>query len=81
LAASRFQLLPSKGTYFQLLGYEKISEEADTAYAVRLTKEHKIASIPLSVFYHEKTDNKVLRFCFAKSKDTLLKAAEILSKV
>jgi len=81
LAASRFQILPSKGTYFQLLGYDKISDEADTAYAVRLTKAHKIASIPLSVFYHEKTDNKVLRFCFAKSKDTLLKAAEILSKV
>jgi len=81
LAASRFQILPSKGTYFQLLGYDKIGDEADTSYAVRLTKEHKIASIPLSVFYHEKTDNKVLRFCFAKSKDTLLKAAEILSKV
>ena len=45
------------------------------------TKEFKIASIPLSVFYHDKTDNKVLRFCFAKSEDTLNKASEILCRI
>lgn len=78
---SRFEILPSKGTYFQLLSYKKISEELDTDFAVRMTIEHKVASVPLSVFYKSKEDNKVLRFCFAKGKDTLEKAAEILSKI
>jgi len=48
---------------------------------VRLTKEHKVASIPTSVFYHKKTDNNVLRFCFAKNNETLEKAAEKLMRV
>ncbi|HKC67163.1 MAG TPA: methionine aminotransferase, partial [Bacteroidia bacterium] len=48
---------------------------------IRLTKEYKLASIPLSVFYHEKIDNKLLRFCFAKKDETLEKAAEILCKL
>jgi methionine aminotransferase len=49
--------------------------------AVRLTKEKGIASVPVSVFYHDRTDNKVLRFCFAKGEDTLKKAADILCKL
>ncbi len=78
---SRFSIIPSKGTYFQLLGYENISNENDVDFAVRLTKENKIASIPISVFYNNKIDKKVLRFCFSKNEDTLLKAAEILNKI
>jgi methionine aminotransferase len=78
---SRFKLLPCEGSYFQLLGYQKITQEKDTDFAVRLTKEYKVASIPTSVFYHKKNDNQVLRFCFAKEKTTLEQAAEQLHKV
>lgn len=78
---SKFKLFPCEGSYFQLLGYQKITQEKDTDFAVRLTREHKVASIPTSVFYHKKTDNQVLRFCFAKEKETLEKAAEQLQKV
>ena len=70
--ASRFKLKPSKGTYFQLLDYGAISDEEDQDIAVRLTKEFKIASIPISVFYHNPVQNNVLRFCFAKEEETLL---------
>jgi len=81
IKGSRFSIIPSKGTYFQLLGYENISDENDVDFAVRLTKEKKIASIPISVFYNNKIDKKVLRFCFSKNQETLLKAAEILNKI
>lgn len=78
LKGSRFRLMNCSGSYFQLLGYDKISEEGDYDFAVRLTKEHRLASVPVSVFYHDRTDNKLLRFCFAKGEDTLKKAADIL---
>ena len=75
---SRFKLLDCSGSYFQLLGYEKIGNEQDYDMAVKLTREQGIASVPVSVFYHDKTDNHVLRFCFAKSENTLKQAAQIL---
>lgn len=78
---SRFKINPSTGTYFQLLDYSAITDEKEADFAVRLTKEYKVASIPVSVFYHKKTENKVLRFCFAKSEDTMDKAAAILCKI
>jgi methionine aminotransferase len=78
---SNFKILPCLGSYFQLLNYGKITQERDIDFAARLTKEHKIASIPTSVFYHKKNDNNVLRFCFAKENETLEKAAEQLMKV
>ncbi len=78
---SRFKILPCEGSYFQLLGYNKITQEKDTEFAVRLTKEHKIAAIPTSVFYHQSVDNQVLRFCFAKQNETLEKAAEKIMKI
>jgi methionine aminotransferase len=81
LSASRFEFIPSKGTYFQLLDYHKITEEYDYDVAVRLTKEKKIASIPVSVFNVANYDTNVLRFCFAKTDDTLKKAAEILCQI
>jgi methionine aminotransferase len=81
IKGSKFKLFPCEGSYFQLLGYQKITQEKDTDFAVRLTREYKVASIPTSVFYHKKTDNQVLRFCFAKEKETLEKAAEQLQKV
>jgi len=78
---SQFTIIPSKGTYFQLLGYEKISDESDVDFAVRLTKEKKVASIPISVFYGSEFDNRSLRFCFAKSEETLKRGAEILNSI
>jgi methionine transaminase len=78
---SKFTFEPSAGTYFQLLKYEDITKEKDTDYAVRLIKEFGVASVPVSVFYHKPTDNKVLRFCFAKKEETLERAAEILNKI
>lgn len=81
LKGSKFSVVPSKGTYFQLLGYESISEESDLDFAIRLTKEWKIASIPISVFYLNNMDIKVLRFCFSKNDETLLKAAEIINRI
>tara|TARA_B110000908_G_C10251457_1_gene452354 strand:- start:1795 stop:2940 length:1146 start_codon:yes stop_codon:yes gene_type:complete len=78
---SRFTFKPSKGTYFQLLNYEKITNENDVIFAKKLISEHKIASIPVSVFNQNNQDDKVLRFCFAKTEETLYKAAEILCKL
>ena len=78
---SKFEILPSSGTYFQLLRYSNITDASDTDFAIELTKKHKIASIPVSVFYHQKVDEKVLRFCVAKKEETLRAAAEILNRV
>jgi methionine aminotransferase len=81
ISESRFTVIPSRGTYFQLLGYSAISEEDDMDLARRLTLDHKVASIPVSAFYEKRTDHKVLRFCFAKSEETLMRGAEILNKL
>jgi methionine aminotransferase len=78
---SKFTFKPSKGTYFQLLEYKAISSEGDIELAKRWTKEKKVASIPISVFYKQGLDNKLLRFCFAKSDETLMKGAEILNNI
>ncbi|HEY7743346.1 MAG TPA: methionine aminotransferase, partial [Burkholderiales bacterium] len=79
--ASRFKPLPSRGTFFQNLVYDAVSDERDADLAVRLTKERGLASIPMSAFYRKPPDHKVLRFCFAKSEETLAKGAEILCKI
>ena len=78
---SRFTVIPASGTYFQLLDYKKITDKKDTDFAISLTKEYGIASVPVSVFYGTPVDNKVLRFCFAKDNETLEKAAEILCRI
>jgi methionine transaminase len=81
ITGSKFRIIPSHGTYFQLLDYSGITDEPETEFAIRLTREHGLASIPVSVFYQKRTDNKVLRFCFAKKEETLEKAAEILCRI
>ncbi len=81
IANSGFKILPSEGSYFQLLDYSKISNLPDTEFARKLTIENKVASIPVSVFYHIPTDNKVLRFCFAKNDHTLEEAGKRLSEI
>ncbi len=78
---SKFSFTPASGTYFQLLDYSKITDEGDVAFAERLTKEYGIASIPVSVFNLNQQDDKVLRFCFAKTEDTLKRAAQILCRI
>jgi len=81
LKDSRFKPLPSRGTFFQNLAYDAISDEKDTELAIRLTKEHGVAAIPVSVFYRQPPAHRVLRFCFAKSEATLARGAEILSRL
>ena len=81
LKGSKFKFIPSQGTYFQLLDYSAITNENDVDFAERLTKEKSIASIPVSVFNVNNQNDKLLRFCFAKSDDTLEKAAEILNGI
>jgi len=81
IAPSRFTAIPSKGTYFQLLNFENITDKSDVDFAIELTKKNKIASIPVSVFYHKKVDAHVLRFCFAKDDETLRLAAEIINAI
>jgi methionine aminotransferase len=81
MKSSRFEFIPSGGTYFQLMSYKNISREHDVHLAKRLTIEIGVASIPVSVFYHNKTDENILRFCFAKEDDTLKRAAEKLCRI
>lgn len=78
IKGSKLTYTPAHGTYFQLLNYSGITDESDVTFAERLTKEHKIASIPVSVFNLNQQDDKVLRFCFAKTDETLKRAGEIL---
>jgi methionine aminotransferase len=75
---SNFKIVPSKGTYFQMLDFSGISNENDVAFAERLTKEYKIATIPTSVFNEGQNDFKQIRVCFAKTDETLAEAAKIL---
>jgi methionine aminotransferase len=79
VAPSRFKLVPSSGTYFQLADFSAISDKTDTEFSAWLTREHKVACIPISVFYRQAPDQKVVRFCFAKHNDTLRKAAKLLT--
>jgi methionine aminotransferase len=81
IKASKFELLDSKGTYFQLASYKNISDEKDVDFVKWLTREWKVASIPISVFYHRNLDQKIVRFCFAKENETLARAAEKLNKI
>jgi len=81
LKGTPLKIYPCQGTYFQLLGYEKISREPDTEIARTWIREHKIASIPVSVFYRDKSDHHLLRFCFAKEDATLEQAANLLRRI
>lgn len=81
LEQTRFELLPCSGSYFQSVTYNGITDEKDSDFALRLTKEIGVASIPTSVFYTQGTDHHVLRFCFAKMQETLDKAVDRLLKV
>lgn len=81
MEATKFTPLPSYGSYFQLYRYDRISDEPDKDFAIRITKEYGVASIPVSAFYQEGKDDRVIRFCFAKKEETLERAAERLMKI
>jgi methionine aminotransferase len=78
---SRFDLLPAQGSYFQVASYAAISDEPDTDFCIRLTKEYGVAAIPLSVFNANGEDRKLIRFCYAKTAPTLEAAIERLCSI
>lgn len=81
LRSSRFIIVPSSGTYFQLLDYSNISDLPEMEFASQLIQNHGIAAVPLAPFYHQNNSQQLLRFCFAKTEETLQKATEILCKI
>ena len=81
MAATPFELLPCRGTYFQLARYGHFSDLPDRAFAEWLTREIGVAVIPVSVFYADGRDDRVVRFCFAKREETLLAAVERLKRL
>jgi methionine aminotransferase len=80
MSATPFKPMTSHGSYFQCYSYGHLSQEADNDFAMRLIKEYGIVTIPVSAFYKNGKDDKVLRFCFAKKEQTLEKAVEKLVK-
>ena len=78
MKATPFQCIPSHGSYFECYSYGHFTNEPDKDLAIRLTKEYGIATIPVSAFYKNGEDNKVLRFCFAKKEETLERSVQKL---
>lgn len=81
MSGTRFRPLACKGTYFQLFDYSAISDEPDLDFCKRLTTEFGVAAIPVSSFYSDGREEKVIRFCFAKTEDLLERAGKLLEKV
>jgi methionine aminotransferase len=81
LAGTRFTLLPSDGTYFQCVRYDAISDLPEAEFAQWLTREIKVAAIPVSAFYGQARESGIVRFCFAKKDETLGLALERLASI
>lgn len=81
MQGSRFKALDSEGTFFQLFEYDQISDEEDTAFVKRMTIEHGVAAIPVSVFYSDRRQAGVIRLCFAKTDDVLHEAGKLLKQI
>lgn len=81
LKQTTFSFSPAQGSFFQVVSFGHLTDESDVDLAVRITKENGVASIPVSVFYHDKLDHKLLRFCFAKDDSVLEKGIELLTKI
>jgi methionine transaminase len=81
MKATKFKPIPSYGSYFQVYSYKDISEENEKDFAIRLTSEYGVATIPVSAFYQQETNHQVLRFCFSKKEETLGKAVERLTRL
>jgi methionine aminotransferase len=78
---TKFEPLPTYGSYFQVYSYKNISDEVEKDFAIRLTKETGVAAIPVSAFYTKETNHQVLRFCFSKKETTLETAVTRLMKI
>jgi methionine aminotransferase len=81
MQSTRFGMLQSRGSYFICATYDRMSNEGDKDFAIRITREYGVTTIPVSVFYRAGTDNRVVRFCFAKKNETLEAAVEKLAKI
>lgn len=81
LGGSLFKIVPSQGSYFEVLDYSAISDESDTDFTYRLATDYGVGVIPMSAFMHEKNKMKLVRICFAKNNETLEIAAERLRAV
>ena len=81
LQNSRFELKPCEGTYFQVASYTNISADDDVTFCKKLITEHGVAAIPISTFYSDHKDQKLIRFCFAKDNFTLEAAAKKLGDI
>ncbi|SHF53262.1 methionine aminotransferase [Flavisolibacter ginsengisoli] len=81
MKATKFKPIPSYGSYFQVYSYKDISEENEKDFAIRLTSEYGVATIPVSAFYQQETNHQVLRFCFSKKEETLSTAVERLTRL
>lgn len=81
MADSLFKIIPSQGSYFEILDYSAISDESDVDFTFRLASEFGVGVVPVSAFMHEKNKQKFIRICFAKNSETLEKAAERLRMV
>lgn len=81
MEGTKFSPMQSHGSYFQCYQYHRISNESDTDFATRITREYGVATVPVSAFYQAGTDHGVIRFCFAKKEETLELAVERLMKI
>jgi len=81
MAATRFKALPTFGSYFQLYSYAGMSDAHDADFAKEMAAHHGVVAIPVSAFYQSAKDDKVLRFCFCKKKETIDEAVDKLKKV
>ena len=81
LAGSRFELLPSAGSFFMLARFRHFSDESDSDFVLRLIREHRVATIPLSAFYSDGTDLGIIRLSFSKDEATLIEGARRLRAV
>lgn len=81
MEGSQLKVIPAQGTYFQLLDYSSVSDLSDREFANWMCKTHGVASIPLSPFYTNGSDDKVVRLCFAKTEDVLAEAAAKLKSI
>lgn len=78
---TKFKPLPSHGSYFQIYSYADLSNENERDFAIRITKDYGVATIPVSAFYQDEVNHKVVRFCFSKKESTLEKAVAQLKLV
>ncbi|MFN3996301.1 methionine aminotransferase [Algoriphagus sp.] len=81
LAETGLNIIPSQGSFFQMASYSHLSQISDQELAKEMTKKLKVACIPISVFYSDKKDDKIIRFCFAKEDQVLLEALERLKNL